>query len=103
MLGHCPVETETITEVDGEEIERANRIQEQALDESVSPFGGVGRACHGEASLSRFGIFSFRYRYCNQSRSRPWSPLLSAARCLQSEEGEDDDPPPLDIRLSGFS
>ncbi len=53
LVGECPVEPEDVAEVDGEQIERADRVHEQALDERVASFGGIGRGCHSENLLLR--------------------------------------------------
>jgi hypothetical protein len=39
LVRHDPIETETVTDVDRKEIERADGAHEQALDEGVAPFG----------------------------------------------------------------
>jgi hypothetical protein len=51
VVGERPVQTEDVAEVDGEEIERADRVHEQALDERVTSFRGIGRGCHSENLL----------------------------------------------------
>ena len=49
-IGDDPVETETLTDVNRKEIERADRVHEQPFDEGVAPFGGISHACHKEPS-----------------------------------------------------
>jgi hypothetical protein len=51
FVGERPVELEDVAEIDGEQIERADRVHEQALDERVASFGGIGRGCHSENLL----------------------------------------------------
>src|SRR5439155_3153424 len=51
FVGERPIEAEDVAEVDGEQIECADRGHEQALDERVASFGGIGRGCHSENLL----------------------------------------------------
>ena len=51
-IGDDPVETETFTDVNRKEIERANRVHEQPFDEGVAPFGGISHACHKEPPVA---------------------------------------------------
>jgi hypothetical protein len=50
LVGQGSVKAEPLPDVDGEEIERPDRIHEEPPYESVAPFGGAGDGCHRKTS-----------------------------------------------------
>src|SRR5829696_6460802 len=58
LVGESSIKAEPLADVDGEKIERADRIHEEPSHESVASFGGVSDGCHRKTSCRRCDLRS---------------------------------------------